>query len=130
MAKLFSFTKQERLKSKKQIDTLFQTGKAFFYFPFHVKYTIELNVEQAGIHFGVSIPKRYFKKAILRNRLKRQSRESFRLQKNNLKTKLTEQGKLLSIMFIYSHQQLCNYEGINIAMSECLKKIYDEIQAN
>jgi len=32
MTKTFSLSKQERLKSKKDIDTLFQTGEAFFIF--------------------------------------------------------------------------------------------------
>ncbi|HMN33247.1 MAG: ribonuclease P protein component [Chitinophagaceae bacterium] len=130
MTKPFSFTQHERLKSKKQIDTLFQTGKAYFYFPFIIKYSLESNAIEHGIRFGISVPKRHFKKATIRNKLKRQSREAFRLQKNSLKTTLIKQGMQLSLMFIYTHNQACSYLEISKAIENCLAKIENELNPN
>lgn len=75
------YTRAERLKSRKRIEALFQSGKTFNAFPLKVFYQWEGD-SVALIGFGA--PKRNFKRAVDRNRIKRLLREAWRLQKGPL----------------------------------------------
>ncbi|MCC7029404.1 MAG: ribonuclease P protein component [Chitinophagaceae bacterium] len=129
MSKPFSLSKHERLKSKKQIDALFLHGEAFFIFPFKVKYHLDMNAELSGVHFGISVPKRIFKKATDRNRLKRLSREAYRLNKTALKEILMQKHLALQVMFMYSHPALLTYAEVEKGMLLCLEKLQKRINA-
>ncbi|GBL35215.1 hypothetical protein EMGBS15_08100 [Filimonas sp.] len=75
------------MKSKKDIDTLFLSGKSVFVFPFKVYYRlIEQPTDNETVVFGVSVPKKIFKRAVDRNAIKRKVREIYRVRKQELKT--------------------------------------------
>lgn len=57
-------------------------------------------VEQTGIRAGVGVSTRVFKKAVDRNRIKRQLRESYRLQKQILVLPETIEKGLDLFLFI------------------------------
>lgn len=124
MSKPFSLSKNERLKSKKQIDALFLTGEAFFVFPYKVKYCFKATDNSiTELKFAVSVPKKNFKKAVDRNRLKRLSREAYRLHKAVLEDALTINQKSFNAMFIYTHNELLTYTEVEKAMIKCIEKI-------
>ncbi|WP_338770154.1 ribonuclease P protein component [Bernardetia sp. ABR2-2B] len=86
-----TFTKQERLSSVKDIETLFKKGKSLFVFPLKVVFTpkkVEKEIQENSqnkirpARLLISVSKRNFKKAVDRNRIKRQIREGYRLQKS------------------------------------------------
>ena len=66
-----------RLKGKTNVDLLFETGLVIHTKTLLLK-TIKDEKKQA-LFIGVSVPKRLFKKAVDRNKIKRQLRESIRL---------------------------------------------------
>ena len=80
--------KQERLKSKKLIEKLYQEGSSVKAFPLRMMFIQTTHTSDFPAQVGVSVPKRNFKLAVNRNRLKRLMRETYRLQKeivyNNL----------------------------------------------
>lgn len=127
MSKPFSLSKHERLKSKKQIDALFLSGEAFFVFPYKVKYKIELQQDISELKFAISVPKRNFKRAVDRNRLKRMSREAYRINKVSLKNNLALQNSSLQLMFIFTHKEIVSYSEIEKAVINCLAKIIKQI---
>ena len=68
----FSYPKNEKLKSHKTIDRLFSEGKSVSKYPLRLVYvenTDEQNSEK--VLMGVSVSKKYFKKAVDRNYFKR-----------------------------------------------------------
>lgn len=80
--KINGYPSQEKLKKKSEIDLLFKKGKwlsvdnlRIIYFSSSEKYPIE------SCKIGVSVSKKFFKKAVDRNRIKRLLRESYRLNK-------------------------------------------------
>src|SRR5690606_22797843 len=74
-----SYGKEEKLKSKTVIDSLFSEGKSVAKYPLRFVYR---KVEgQQQIKVGVSVSKKYFKKATDRNYFKRLLREAYRTQK-------------------------------------------------
>ncbi|GGG44244.1 ribonuclease P protein component [Epilithonimonas arachidiradicis] len=80
--KINGYPSREKLKKKSEIDLLFKKGKwlsvdnlRIIYFSSSEKHPIE------SCKIGVSVSKKFFKKAVDRNRIKRLLRESYRLNK-------------------------------------------------
>ena len=125
----FSYNKQEKLKSRKTIDHLFNKGKSFFIFPLKLLYSLN---EEAGqtLQAGVTCSKRNFKKAVYRNRVKRVVREAYRLNKMPLQQLLTEQHLSLSIFFIYTGKELPDFKEVETKMKLLLNKLVDNLTKN
>ena len=80
----FTYPKKEKLKSKTTIDLLFSEGNSVSKFPLRLVY-VENKEENAELmKMGVSVSKKYFKKAVDRNYFKRVLRETYRLNKHIL----------------------------------------------
>ncbi|HPD59040.1 MAG TPA: ribonuclease P protein component, partial [Paludibacteraceae bacterium] len=71
----FLFPKSERLNSKIKIDRLFTDGKAFLVYPLRTVYFIS-SENPSELEVLISVPKKKFKKAVHRNRIKRLIREA------------------------------------------------------
>jgi ribonuclease P protein component len=122
MPKRFGFSKAEHLKSRKQIDGLFENGKAVSAFPVRAIYRF-LPAEKTALLVGVSASKKNFKKAVDRNRLKRLLREAYRLQKEELAAQVKEAGKAGNIFFIYTDKTIADFETVKTAMGKCLQRL-------
>lgn len=104
---MHTFTKAERLSSTIEIDNLFKKGKSFNSNPFKVIW-LEKPEGSVPAKIVISIPKRLFKKAVDRNRLKRLIRESYRKNKQLLYDNL-EHKKIL-LMFIFTSKTIIEYK--------------------
>ncbi|HEV7332578.1 MAG TPA: ribonuclease P protein component [Flavisolibacter sp.] len=122
MVKRFGLSKTERLKSRKQIDSLFAGGKGFSVFPIRVTYLFAKEAE-SGVKMGVTVSKRNFKKATDRNRVKRLLREAYRLQKEELQTVVQAKEKSAAVFFIYTGKTIAPFQEIKVVMAKCLKKL-------
>jgi ribonuclease P protein component len=80
----FTFGKPEKLKSRKLIGKLFEDGKSVKKFPIRLVYLQTEHTSDFPIQAGFSVPKRNFKKAVDRNRIKRLLREAYRHEKGAL----------------------------------------------
>ena len=106
----------KRLKSKKIIDKLFQEGKSYFSYPIKLVYLQLKDKDGAhGMQYTVSVSKRIFKKAVDRNRVKRQMREAIRLQLPK-DTELNVES-YLAMMFIYVGKEKLDYSVIENALT-------------
>lgn len=114
----FTYNKYEKLKSRKLIKQLFESGKAISVFPLRLVY---LKVEHDGnflLQTGVSVSKRNFKLAVHRNRIKRMMREAYRQNKNTLYKSLDEK---YIFMFIYLGKSEIDYNKLNNKMKILMK---------
>jgi ribonuclease P protein component len=84
-----------------------------------------LETEQQGafLKAGFTVSTRNFKKAVDRNRIKRLMRESYRIQKNNLKTSLEENKKSLAVFFIYTGNEIPKYNEVFEKIGSALKRL-------
>lgn len=106
----FTYPKNERLKSKTTIGLLFSEGKSVSKYPLRLVYR-EAEVDATEkIKMGVSVSKKYFKKAVDRNYFKRVLRETFRLNKHLLLDNIQQP---YSLMFFYQTKDKLSYEEIN-----------------
>ncbi len=120
MANQFTLGKKERLKSRKAIELLFQSGKRFSVGSLRVFY---LTQPVPGLVASVGVSSKNFKKATDRNRVKRLTREVYRLQKLHLQEKLAVAGKGLHIFFIYTSKDLPVYTDLFETMTVILNRL-------
>lgn len=118
------YTSVEKLKSKKLIDALFDKGKSVTAFPIRIYYLPIEDEDSIGFKTGVSVPKRNFKLAVHRNRIKRLLREAFRKNKYLVYDKATQHYALL-IVFI--GKQTPDYEFVEQKLQKALKKLGDTV---
>lgn len=125
---IFTFMNQkypsiEKLKSKKLLDELFASGKKLNEYPIKLVYK-QLNFEDdILIKTGVSAPKRNFKKAVDRNRIKRLLREGYRLNKYIIHDKL---DKKYICMFLYLGKEMPSFNELNDKMIKLLNKLVEK----
>ena len=119
--------KSERLDKKKVIEKLFAGGaRSFSLFPLRVVYLpVEELEETASIL--VSVSKRRFKRAVKRNRVKRQIREAYRKNKHAMLQTLEEQGCRMAIAFIYLSDQLQESALIEERVKTALARICEKV---
>ena len=100
--------KRERLSGHKQIDALFGGGsQSVTVYPIRAVYRFSACSEgQPPVRLLVSVPKRHFTHAVDRNRVKRQLREAYRLQKQMLHEAMqAHEGQELLLAFIWLSDQ-------------------------
>ena len=122
MAKKLTLGKNERLKSRKQIELLFSDGKKFSITPFRVHYLFN-ELANPTLQFGVGVSNKNFKKAVDRNKIKRRVREAYRLQKNTLQQKLKDKKSRLSIFIIYTGKVISEYREVFTNINKILDKL-------
>ena len=128
MAKQFTLGKNERLKSRKQIEQLFKSGQRFVCPPFRIFYSFQAgqnSPDNSLLQAGFGASSRNFKTAVDRNRIKRLAREAYRLQKNILKDKLKEQNRKMNVFFIYTGKALPLYPDVYNSINKALVKLLD-----
>jgi len=119
--------KNEKLKSKKLINSLFETGSHVSSYPIKLVYLQTELPFDVPIQAGVTVPKKNFKNAVKRNRIKRLMREAYRANKevvyNNRKASF-------AFLFVYLGKDTPNYQDLvattNQVLSKFKKKIDDK----
>ena len=118
MAKRFTLGKKERLKSRKSIEQLFDSGKKFSSGPFRILYS-----PAPALQFAVGVGNKHFKKAVDRNRIKRLTREAWRLQKPPLTDQVAESKKAMNVFFVYTSKELPTYEMVYQYVGAAIAKL-------
>ena len=121
----FTLGRHERLKSRKEIEALFSKGQRINMYPYRVFYLFQLprEVENNHLQCGVGAGTRNFKKAVDRNRIKRLTREAWRLQKNPLDIKMKEKPFRMLLFIIYTGKELPDYSFVKEKMALIIQKL-------
>ena len=146
MSKIFSYKQEDKLKSRKQTQFLFAKGQSMNAFPIKLIYTIEeydtlsqllpspyLDLQQikekGQLQTGVGAPSRTFRKAVMRNRVKRLLREGYRLEKPDFINSTPLQGKRVNLFFLYTDATVISQLAIQEKVSQLLKRLSEKLNA-
>jgi len=122
----FTYPLNEKLKKQKVIDLLFTEGKTVTKYPLRLVY-VPLDAGNEPLQMGVSVSKRYFKKAVDRNYYKRVLRECYRQQKHLLLDSLDQP---YAIMFFYQTKERLSYQEIYEKTGLLFQKFIDSLSPN
>ncbi|MCE2742656.1 MAG: ribonuclease P protein component [Fluviicola sp.] len=100
-----SFGKEYKLCRRKLIDGVFKTGKVVKQYPFVVHFLEVDEKLDAPFQITISAPKRNFRKAHDRNRIKRLMRETIRFNKMILEDKISKSQKNIIMFMVYTSKE-------------------------
>ena len=127
----FTLQKEERICSKKLIERLFNGGNshAVTAYPLKVVWTVvERESQMPPVQILISVPKRCFKRAVKRNRVKRQVREAFRKNKQTLIAQLSATpDRQLVMAFIWQDERLRESPSVDKKVIGLLERIGDSL---
>jgi len=118
----FTFSKKERLCSRKQIQQLFSSKETVTSFPFRILYRLVPADDEVRVQVLFSVPKKLFKRAVKRNLIRRRAKEAFRLNKHLLYEFIPKNHKL-HLMFIYFDEKIQSYNSIKKGVSKGIEKM-------
>lgn len=126
-----TLSKRERICSQKLTEQLFNSGKAhsMVAFPLRAVYmSIPREEQEPQASILVSVSKRYFKRAVKRNRVKRLVREAYRLNKHILTDRLTASPDMaLAIAFLWLDPKLHSFHRVENKVKQLLQRIAEEM---
>lgn len=128
-AERFTLSKEEHICSKKLINELFTgNGRSMTAFPLRVVFMKRTIVDdQPRAAMLVSVPKRYFKHAVDRNRVKRQVREAFRRNKSIITQNLTDDHEAVAMAFVWLTNEKFPSSEVENRMVRLLTRISESL---
>lgn len=121
-----TLSRSSSLKSRITIQAIFDNKKGFIQYPVRVSY-IEQDISKP-LQFVFSAPKRNFKKAVDRNRLKRLMREAYRLNQEFFIEELTKKKKSLAVYIGYVGKEFVEYSLVEEKIKLSLIRLLEEIE--
>lgn len=109
------------------MDQVFAKGKSFSIFPLRVFYIQPDEKLDFPIKAGVGVSKKYFRKAVHRNRVKRLLREVYRTEKNALYECEEMKNKQLVLFILYTDKTLPDINQLKNKMPFVIAKLIKQL---
>lgn len=125
-AKIYSLTKEERLRGKRNIDSLFSSDRSGFVYPLRYVWAVADSPQDIPASALFSVPKKNHRRANVRNILKRRMREAYRLSKHPLAEALAcgrYEGKTIHLGLVYVSKQAEEFKTIQNAIHRIISEI-------
>jgi len=121
-----TFPKAEHLCGKTAIDRLYAEGKAFLSYPARVVFR-KSEKGEVPVRCLINAPKKKFKRAADRNRIKRQIREAYRKNKHELYRLLDEKDYQLHVSITYIGDKIEPTAFVEKKIKAALTKLIEQL---
>ena len=122
-----TFTKSERLCSKKAIAELFENGRSFYSSSFQVIWIRSENEMKYPAQVAISVSKKGFKLATERNLIRRRIREAWRKNKHLLYEFLAGKNIRIVLIVIFKGNIIPDYNVIEKSVTGLIGKLISDI---
>ena len=119
-----TFPKAERISSCLAIEQLVNSRVVVYKYPIKCYYAVNQSSDSLTVsRMAVSVPKRLFKHAVDRNRIKRLVREAYRLNKGRCLQPLATSGRQADMLFLFMGKEMPQFEQIERVIKELLDQV-------
>lgn len=122
-----TFSRAERLSGKQNFELLVSKGNSFFVHPFRIIWMKSDKEQDAPVKIAFGVPKRNFKQAVKRNRIKRLMREAYRQQKTDFYSSLALKSVKITVLIVYAHRDMPEYEDLRGKIILSLQRLINAI---
>ena len=99
---------------------------SFVKYPFRIVYKASSQTGEFPARIAISVSKKKFKRAVKRNLIKRQVRETYRVRKYDLIDPLLEKNKRMLVAFLYLDKEIHPFADMEKAMTKALNVLRDK----
>lgn len=118
-----TFSKSERLCSKKILDELFEKGNIIHTSLLKVVWLQTALPSDCPAQIAISVPKKGFRLAVIRNLVKRRLREAYRRNRKPLYEALIKQNITIAFIVIVKGNTVPRYDEIEKAVAEIINRL-------
>ena len=119
----FGFKRKNHLKSKVVIDEIFSKGRVITQKPFRLVFLELESPKTPTVEVMISVPKRQFKLAVSRNRIRRLISESYRLKTADFQQKMMAQNRHIAVAIIYIGRKEIGLSKLHPIMESVVEKL-------
>jgi len=130
--KTYTFSKEERLCSKKIIEKLYSRESdvaIISEYPFILKWINDETTILFPARIVISISNKYSRKAVDRNRIRRQLRELYRLNKQLIYDSLQSRNRKLALLLIFAGCQKYTYDELQTKFKNLVDRFIKNMDA-
>jgi ribonuclease P protein component len=125
-----TFGKKYKLCRQKLIDSVFKTGTSVKQYPFVLHFLEVEETLDAPFQITISAPKRLYRKAHDRNRVKRLMRETIRKNKLILETFIETHDKHLALFMVYTSKEEMPYDILLKKTEQLFNQLVKKLEDN
>ena len=123
-----TFNRDERLRSVKVIESLFEEGDIFYSPLFKIVWQRSPEPLPFPARIAFSVPKKRFRLAVVRNLIRRRMREAYRKNKFLLYEQLVSHDTRINLVVIFRGDNIADYFTIENSMKDILKKLMSQLK--
>ncbi len=122
----YTFNKKEKLTGERIIQDVFASKNKFLSYPLKINYLLIQAEQKESIRVLIGCPKRNFKKAVDRNRIKRLLREAYRLNCHPLKNHLQTTHQKMSLAIVFIGEEMPNFDLIEHKIKKIITRLIQD----